>query len=343
MAVGDLAEVAARSYVAVGRETTFGTYLSATTAIEAVSCTFRTDIESRVLEEIGRNLSPARRIQLGKNVGGTLEHFLHPQESVLLIANALGGGIASSITAVTGVSLHSITSGNFDTIAASLSFNVRKGSTLTWRYLGGRVNNFRITGAVGEPIRASYDLVFMDSTQLSDDIQAILSISTVLPFTFMQGVYRYSSTEALAATTTAVEPIQSFDLSVSNNLATGPEARRFGTNTVQVLPATSRRITLSVTQRFDTTTSYNRFIQATQGAIEFFFQGATITASAALAPQYEMVVRLPKVFYNSADPMLDTPNDVLQHDFTVDVVNDNPYTTTGKDVGITFRNEVATY
>src|SRR5688572_8047462 len=113
MAIGDEAKVGVNSYVALGKESTFGTYASATTAIEALSCTFRTDIESIKLDTFGPSRDYMKRVQTNKAVGGALEQYLHPQESVLIIAAALGGGIGTS--SLTSAATHSITAGNFDT------------------------------------------------------------------------------------------------------------------------------------------------------------------------------------------------------------------------------------
>lgn len=343
MSVGDSSKIATRSYVAYARESTFGTYASATTAVEAISCGFIVEQASRKIEAIGPSRAFATRVPLEKTVSGPLETNLHPLQSVLLVANALGGGIASSVTAVAGTYTHSITAGNFDTIAASVSFNVRKGETHVFRYLGGRVNELKIAAEIGEPVMASFEMIFKDATTLSDDIATILSISAILPFTFVNGVYRYAATESVVNTTTAQEPIQAFELVISNNIATGPESRQLGTNLQTVLAPTKRNVELTITQRFDTTTVFDRMLQSTQGAVELYFAGATITASSAVDALYECTIRFPKVFYNAADPTLDGPNEVLTVEIPLDVVTDNPNTTTGKDIGITFKNQIASY
>lgn len=338
MAVGDGAQAAVRSYVALGKEATFGTYASATSAVEAISCGFKVDIESKKLESLGKR-GYAKRVQLNKSVGGELEEYLHPHASVLLFAATLGGGITSALH-TTGVYNHSLTAGNFDTAPASLSFNVRKGDTHTWRYSGGRVNQLKLSAQVGDLVKASYSMIFKDATQQSDDISGILSVSSVLPFVFNQGQFRYAATEANAATTTAAEPIQGFELTINNNMVDGNEARQLGTNILSVLPATRRDIELKVTQRFDTTTAYNRFIQATQGAVELFFQAEQIGSTGFYN---ECTLRFPKVFVNSPDPELKSDSEILQSEFTLDVVDDAPSTSTGKDIGVTFRNATAAY
>lgn len=339
MAVGDSAESSIRSYIAYGKETTYGTYASATTSIEALSCSFRTDIDSIKLESFGttsRNFT--KRVQTDKKVGGTLEQYLHPIESVLLFSNALGGPLVT--TSLTSAATHSLSSGNFDTSTAilGLSFNERKGSNSNhvFRYSGGRVNSLAISAEVGQPVKLSAEIMFMDSTLGSDDISATLSISSVAPFIYHQGVYRYQATEAAAQTTTAEERIQSFEMTINNNLE---EGRELGRQTLRTLPPKRQDIELTINQRWDTTTTYNRFIQATQGSIEFVFTGQSISAE----HNNKLTIRLPKVFQNSSDPEIGGPDELLNSEISFDVLNDNPNTTTGKAIGVTFINAITTY
>jgi len=329
MSIGDEAKVGLQSYVALGKESTFGTYASATSAIEAISCSFRTDISSVKLDTFGPNRGFMKRVQTDKVVGGTLEKYAHANEDVLLWAVALGGSF--TFTSVTSAGLFSLTAGNFDTAPASLSFNVRKGDTHTWRYSGGRINNLTVAATVGEPVRLTAEFMFKDSTQQSDNIASSLSISSAAPFIYTDGVFRYANTEANAATTTSEERIQSFELSINNNLEAG---RELGSDVLRVLPAKRREISFTITQRFDTTTSYTRFIQATQGAVELKFTGDAITAE----HNYEMTIRLPKVFLNSPDPELGGANELLSSQITYDVLVDSVSTTTGRDIGVTIRN-----
>lgn len=341
MAVGDGAEASVRSYVAVGKETTFGTYTAPSRAVEALSCGFMTEIEIEKIDAIGLgNRGFQKRVQKDKKVMGSLEANVHPQESPLLFAVALGGGITSALN-TTGAYLHSLTAGNFDTSPSSVCFNVRKGSTHTFRYSGGRVNQLKITAAVNEVVRASYDFVFKDSTATtSDDLASALSISSVLPFVYVDGTFRYAATEANAATTTAAEPIQAFELTISNGLVSDAAARALGSNVLQVLPATRRSVEFKITQRFDTITAYNRFIQATTGSVNLFFRSSSIGSTNQF---YEMTIVLPKVIYDKADVELKDTGSILQAEIPMSVLVDNPNTTTGRDIAITFGNDIASY
>ena len=195
MAVGDGARIGAQSYLAVGKETTFGTYASATTAIEAISIGITTDIESTMLDTLNTNRGFTKRVQTNKVVGGTIEANFHNHESVLLLAAAMGPNTITTASLSGGAFTHSFTAGNFETFGA-LSFNVRKGDTTaadtsTFRYSGGRVNVLTIAGTVGEPVKLSVEMVFKDSTLVADDIATILSISTMTPWVFHQVQYMY--------------------------------------------------------------------------------------------------------------------------------------------------------
>lgn len=343
MAVGDQGSAVVHSYVAVGKEGTFATYASATTSIEALSCSFRTDVKSMKLDHLFVNRGNARRVALEKEVKGTLEQYLHPQESVLLLANALGGQISS--TAQTNSTLHSISAGDFKNSIASLSFNVRKGGSatpgpFTWRYQGGRCNVLKIVGEVGQPVKCTYDFIFQDATLQSDDISAILSLSSVMPFTFVNGTFQYGGSEGALAS----EQIQGFELTINNNLKSDKDARSLGTNTVAILPATKREVELKVTQRFDTTTTWNRFIQATEGAISLNFSGAALVAGTTASEYFfTMNIRLPRVVNVTGDPDLKSSGDILSAEISYDVLIDNPSTSTGREIGLTIRNSTASY
>jgi hypothetical protein len=341
MAVGDNYQTSVKSYVAAFKETTFGTYpASAATnasAIEFISCGFQTTIDSQKLESFGLTRGYNKRVQLNKNVGGALESYLHPHESPLLFAVAMGGGITSAGTTTAGYT-HSLTAGDFDTSPSSLSFNVKKGDTV-FGYTGGRVNALKISAKINEPVMVSAEFIFKDSTVGATDIASSLSISSVLPFTFAQGVYRYQATESAAATTTAAEPIQEFELTINNGLIADDAARQLGSNLLQILPPTRRSIDFKIVARFDTTTTYNRFIQGTAGSAELIFTGATVITSTS---NYMCTIRLPKLYYNTSDPLLESPEDILQAEIAFDVTTDTG-TSAGRDIGITFFNDIATY
>lgn len=340
MTIGNSYEMGVNSYVAVFKESTYGTFpatgATGASTLEALSIGIKTEIESQKLETISLNRGATKRVQLNKNVSGAMEQYLHPTESPLLMAVALGGGIASS--SLTGAYTHSLTAGNFDTSPSSISMQVRKGSTNHWQYTGGRVNQMTISGNVGEVVKVAYDMIFKDSTQAGSDIATSLSISSVLPFTYVDGSYRYAATEA-SLTSSVAEKITGFELVINNNMKSDSDARGIGSNVIDILPPTKRSVEFKITQRFDTLTAWNRFIGNTQGSVELLFEGATISGD----KKYSCRMVMPKVYLNTPDPEVSGPNDLLMSEIAFDVLVDNPSTTTGKDIAVTFINNTASY
>jgi hypothetical protein len=262
-----------------------------------------------------------------------MEQYLHPQESVLCMAAALGGGITTA--AGSGSSyVHTMISGNFDASISSVCFNLKKaGSGQTWRYLGGRVNSMKMTANVGEPVKMSYDFVFKDSTALAEDLSGIMTLTSVLPMTYVQGAYKYSGGSQI---------IQGFELTINNNLKSDKDARGLGSEVISVLPATNRDVEFKIMQRIDTTSAYDAFINATNAAVNIKFTSSQLI-SASASSGYYVEIDLPKVYYNSPDAELKGPGDILTAEIPFDVVVDNPNTTTGYDVKVTVKNDVATY
>lgn len=342
MAVGDGARAAIQSYIAYGKESTFGTYASVSVAVEAISCTFKVEKESMKLETLNKARDYSKRVQTNQNVTGNLETYVHPIESVLLFATGMGGAITTSSSS--GIAIHTITAGNFDTTTAigSVCFNIRKGvsGTHVWQYTGGRPNVVTLSAEVGEPIKMSVEMVFQNATLGSNDIGANLSVSTIAPFVFHQGQYIYAAGTS-SLTTTNAEPIQSFELVIDNGIISDAPARQLGSQVPSVLPPTQRDIQLTISQRWDTTTNYDRFTSATEGSIRLQFTGATITSSATLT--YLWQIDMPKVLMNTPDPELSGAGDLLQSEITFDVVTSNPQTTTGYAIVATIQNQTNGY
>ncbi|MCK5358331.1 MAG: hypothetical protein KAJ48_08040 [Elusimicrobiales bacterium] len=332
MGIGDKAEASVRSYVAMDREVTYGTYTTNTTAltaVEALSCSFKTNIKSIKLPAITTNRGFSRRVMTDKEVGGTLETYGHPNESILVLVSGLGGAL-STTTLSTGAYSHVLNAGNFGSSIPSVCFNVRKGSAQTWRYSGGRVNTLKLSAEVGDMLKISADYIFKDSTQVSDDQSANLSLTSHIPFSFEGGAFTYSGVS---------EKITGFELSINNNLVSDKNARALGQNTLQVLPALRRDVEFKITQRMDTTTTWTRFTSGTNAAAQLVFTGATLTA----ANTNKLTIDLPKVFYQTPDVELSSPDEILMSDINYDVVVDAPHTSTGYDVKVTVINDVTTY
>lgn len=340
MAVGDSFQVGVTGYVSFRRETTWGTappsITTGVTAIEAISCGFKSDIASLKLDTKGFR-GQTKRVQLDKKVGGPLVQYFNPEETPLLLAMVLGGGIVQN--SLTGAFLHSMTTGKVVDASisgaafAGLSFNIKKGDTV-FTYVGGRIDKMKISAKVGGVAEVTSDFIFKDDSIGATDIQASLVYSSVLPFTFVNGTYSYEGTEA-SLTTTVVEAIQEFELTIDNHYVQAAEARKLGSNLLAVLPPTRQEVMLKISQRFDTTTTYQRFIQGTAGAVQLYFSGTAINAEYA----HKAILRLPKVYYKTSDPVIAGSTEVLKSDIEFECVLDT-LTSAGRLLGVTVQNNI---
>lgn len=330
MAIGDGSQSAVRSYVAVGKETSFGTYATCTTAMEVLSCGFKTDIKTMKLDSLSTNRGMSRRVQLEKEVMGAIEAYAHPVESPLIFGGALGGAITTT-TLSTGVYSHVFLAGDFEGTLAALSFNVRKGASAVWQYTGGRVNSLKLSANVGEPMKLSADLIFKDSTTLANDISAVSSLTAYVPWTFVNGTFAYSGT---------AEKVTGFELSINNNLKSDKDARSLGTNVLTVLPPTRREVSFKISQRLDTSTTWARFTEMTSAAVQLVFTSADSISSSNFP---KLTIDLAKVGMKTPDVELKSAGDILIADIEYDVMVDNPMTSTGYDVKFTVINGVASY
>lgn len=340
MAVGDFGIPGTESFVAFRQETTYGTFALTTTALHPfvpVSIGVKTEFETKKLDQLSRQRGFTHQVQLDKKVAGPVEGYLHAEESIRLIINAMGGRY--TFNSLTSAGDHSISTGNFSAsdTCVSLSMIAGKGNQHSWRYAGGVVDTLKISAQVGEPVKISAEMVFQDSSISTGDTATalVMSVSTVAPFIYADGVYRYDATEG-SLTSSVNEPIQGFELEIKNNLMTGPEARQLGSRLLSRRPpATRREVNFKFTQRFDTTTSFNRFVQNTTGAAELFFQGASISAEY----NREMRVRLPNIRLKGAEPLVEGANEILSSEIEADIlVAGNAGTSTSREIGFTIRN-----
>jgi len=336
MPVGDTGRALVHSAVAFRQETTYGTYAVTTTALHTCAPTsfnFMVEQDHQKLDELAFARGYSRFVTLDRKVSGSLEMFLHPEESLHFMINALGGRV--TFNSLTSASDFSITAGNFtasDTIL-SLSFWAQKGDLTSFRYVGGIINKLKISAAIGEPAKMTAEILFQDaSISSSDTLTTSLSFSTIAPYTYVDGTFRYDATEA-SLTSTVAEDIQSFELEINNNLF--ENFRELGSRILSGrVPAGRREVTFKISQRFDTSTTYNRFIQATAGAVQLRFSGATISA------EYDrrMDIILPNVRNVSGDGEVGGANEILQADIDYAVlVSGNAYTTTSREIGVTMR------
>jgi hypothetical protein len=347
MAVGDSSLYSGESYLGIGRETTYGTYVTATAGLEFKSHGIRTTKDAKILEQVERKRTMSKQISLGKVCEGPLEANFTTDVTAMayLFQNAFGGTVTSATatgeTAGGSAFTHTFAEGSMDQTYKSLSVNLRKGPATggkTWRYIGGRVNTLGLKAELDEPLVVSADFVFKDSTQMSDDIEAQYTATAWEPLSFVNG--RLSVETSFASlTTTSFWHVQSIDFKMNNNLKTGNEARRIGSDALSVLPVGVQSYELSCQIRFDTTTAYDAMMAATKLAAEFEFQGTTLTTSSV---KRGLKLQFQKVYIKDAgDPEVSGPDEVLTSTVVFNVLRDE--SATGYAVRAQLTNSTANY
>lgn len=349
MSVGQGALVGNLSYLAIGREVTYGTYATSTAALNFLSAGLKTTKETKILEEIQTSRTNSNSISLGKTIEGEIECYFSPMLPACnyLLQNAFGGGPVTSATA-TGETAgglgfeHTIDIANFAATYSSLSINMRKGQATdgkVFEYSGIRVNELTLKAEIDDALMMSVGLIGKDSTQTTNDVSGSLtSTNTQLPLSFVNG--RFSVETAVASlTTTSYWHVQSMEFKISNNLNSDSSSRRIGTDTLQVLPAGMASFELKASVRFDTTTAYDAMMSHTRLAGQFEFTGNTMTGS--IIPEGVRLTFPNLRIMDAGDPEIGGPGEQLTSEVTFAVLRDP--TTSGYAVKALVKNLTSSY
>lgn len=348
MAVGDSALLAALSYLGIGRETTLGAFNTTLAGLDFISHSLKTQKDSRILEQIERSRTLSKRLHLSKQIGGEISWYFRPMQTAdcFLLQNAFGGAVVTTST-VTGETTggggldHLITIGNFNLTYSSLCINARKGPSSTgkiFQYHGVRVEELTISAAIDEPVMCSVSVVCKDSTAVSSDVETQFTSTSNPILSFVDG--RISiETNFSSLTTASLWHVQNVEFKLKNNLKTGPEARRIGSDVLGVLPPGLQTYELSCQMRFDTTTAFDAMIAATKLAGELEFLGPTISGSVA---RQGLLVEFQKLYVKDAgDPEVSGPDGILTANVVFDVLRDE--SATGYAVRATVTNNITSF
>ena len=350
MAVGDSALMGHGSYLAIGRETTYGTYVTATAGLAFLSASMKVTKEVKILEEVQRSRTNSNYIQLGKTIEGDVEYH-HSNRNLAcnyILQNAFGGGAVTTATAtgdtVGGAAFtHTININNFDATYSSLTMNHRKGDSIgakIFEYKGLRVNEYSLSAELDEPLVASVSFVGQDVSLTSNDVSGILDTTTAYqaPLSFVSGRISVEATTG-SLTSTSFWHVQSMEFKVNNNLNSDTSSRRIGTDTLQVLPAGLAQFDFNCTIRFDTMTAINAMLAGTRLAGEFEFLGDTLTGSNL---RESLKITMPFLIVNEAgDPEIGGPSEILTSQVSFAVLRDP--TASGYAVRAVVRNSTSTY
>lgn len=351
MSVGDGALISGFSYLAVGRELTFGTYNTATAGMDFLSCSLKTTKDNKILEQVERSRSFSKVMSLSKMVEGDLEFYFQPRLDAcgFLLQNAFGGTITSATatgeTAGAGANSamdHTFNIGSMDQSYPSLCLNLRKGPVTAgkvFEYSGVRIDEISFEAAIDEPLKATCSFVCKDSSITSNDVESVSGIPTTTALSFVDG--RLSIETSFASlTSSSYWQVHAFTFGWANSLKKDASSRRIGSDVLQVLPPGMTQYTFSATVRFDTTTAYSAMLNATQLSAQLEFLGPTLPSSSI---RQKLRFNLPKVFVSDAgDPEIGGPDDLLTSEITFHVLRDDS-SATGYAVQAILTNNKASY
>jgi len=329
MAIGDSGLISPLSYVGVGRETTFGTYTTATAGIHFISSSLKTLKERQTLEQIETSRTFSQSIGLGRVIEGDLEFFVDPLNLAFgfFLQNAFGGAVTSATaTGETAGGLafsHTFQIGTItDQTNTSLCFNVRKGESSggkIFEYSGMRINELGITAELDEAVKGTVSLMGKDSTLTANDVSSSLTSFQSSPLSFVNG--RISVETSFASlTSTSFWHVQTVEWGLGNSLKGDTDSRRIGSDTIDILPPGMAIFTFNASIRFDTTTAYDAMLAETQLSAQLEFLGETLTTSLI---RKGLRIDMPRIFVtNAGDPEIGGPDEILKADVEFAVLRD---------------------
>lgn len=330
MAVGQGVLMGDLSYITIGREVTYGTYVTATAALNFMSASMKATKELKILEEIQTSRTNSNSIRLSKTVEGEIQAYFSPVNLACnyLLHNAFGGGPVTSATATGDTSgastfTHTVSIANFDTTYSSLCMSMRKGQATDGKlfdYSGIRVNEFSLNAEIDEALMFTASLIAKDVTAGGVDLSSATSSTvTQVPLNFTEGRFSVETSTA-GLTSTSIWHVQSMEFKISNNLNSDTSSRRIGSDVLQVLPAGLAQFELKATIRFDTTTAYDAMMNNTRLAAEFEFQGPTMSGSTL---RQGIKLTMPYVLIMDAgDPEIGGPNEPLTSEVSFAILRD---------------------
>lgn len=329
MSVGQGAVTTPETYLAVARESTFGTYATCTSQLCFLSNSFKTVQDTKVLEQVCRSRTYAQNLRLGKTIEGEIEFYYKPDEDAAnwIVQNAFGATVSSATATgeTTGGTAfeHTFSVGDMNDTYKSLSFNVRKGDGTVgkvFEYHGVRINELSFISEMDEALKCSIACIAKDSTASGNDVSSSLTATASDVLSFTNGRFSVESSFA-SLTSSSFWHVQNINFKMINNLKSDNESRRIGSDTLALLPPGVATFELSASIRFDTTTAYDAMINHTQFAAEFEFQGDTISGSNI---KEGIKLRFPKVYIKDAgEPEIGGPDEILVSEVTFDVLRDN--------------------
>jgi hypothetical protein len=290
------------SLVGIGKETTFGTFVTATCHLEFTSESIKHTMEEIKIEALNGTRDFKKRLLGNTTVGGSLEApFNIASDACIWLFRSALGGTSTVVAGSSSTYVHTMNVGDLENTGAtststkitSLSVSVRPGASgsKTWNFYGCRVNSFTLKGETGSPVAMTAEIMGKGCS-LSSTLPAA-SFTDVTPVNFVGVTVKTGDSIG----NVSAEYFGSFELSINNNI--NGDMRVLGSREVFALPAVMRDVTVKLTQIYDTATAYDRFVGATQVAIQILLDSLV---NIATATSYSCIIDLPRCYLNSNNP-----------------------------------------
>ena len=329
MANGDTGLLGGLSYVAIGRETTSGTYNTCTAALDVTNFGVSINQEIKIIEQIERTRTYSKHLQQSRTVGGSCSFYFAPE--VLACQYILQAAMFASVTTATVASettgggglTHTFAVGDVEVTNTSLCINARKGPITTgtaFQYNGVRVADINFSASIDEPLQCNVNFMCLDGSSTSNDVGSALTVTSARLLSFDSGRVSVESSFA-SLTSTSFWHVQSAEWGWNNNIKSDAGAGRIGSAIKTLLPLGVMQFNAKCSMRFNTTSAYDSMIAASSLALEFEFLGATIPGSVG---RIGAAFEFPRVYItNAGDPAISGPNEILTADVEFAVLRDD--------------------
>lgn len=286
--------VGALGYIAYGKETTEGTFVTASKFLAANSFSFddTNDYLSPMTIRGSRDMTLA--LPAPFNVTGTMEMPFVPEDIELLLKSAFSASsVTTGVVGVTSAYSHVFTPG---AISPTFTFEAYTGGSdglttdgLIRQYSGIRVNTLELRASFGEIVTASVGLDGSDRrvkplvSSALDPLTPSYASTSTSPFHFNGAKVQIAGSDSAI--------VKDVTFGINNNVQHIGTLRQ--TRAYSRVASGARELTLSMSMDFQNTTDYQRLLDETEFAVQLEFRGSLITGST----YNKLTVDLPRVKY----------------------------------------------
>ena len=288
--------------ITLAQETTYGTYVAGTRALDMVSETLkatRVRMESKGLRAGRRLITSPAWVPGARTVAGTVKEEVSQINQAFIFLNALGGTV-STVNNADSSYTHTLTPG--DMTGKSMSIQIGRpdvtGVVNPFSYTGCKFTKWTLACKAGEIAELDLDIVAQDETTAQSLVNASTFYpATMVPLSFVGGQLTIGGTQI---------PCHDVNLIGDNKLDANRLMLRAAPTVLEPLEGTALRdYTGTLTADFTGLSPlYTQFVNGTEAALVLTFQGANIAGAHYYGIVITANVRFDGDTPNVAGPML---------------------------------------